>query len=295
MQMSAKYTLVEELGKGSSKQFGRTFLGTSKKTGEAVIIKFVSKKDHPNGVARLINEYSFDFSQTNLPRILDFFESENELILVRVYENGITLGDYWKQLKRKERIPFLMALFEKLTLIFDELSSQHVVHCDIKPSNILIHSSFGSFDVSLIDFGLAIRKDRPEKRNTLFPLGFAAPELLLNELDLVDQRTDIFALGITAWYLFTGELPLTNPNPSIFTNLQITHPLPDHSALPKGWYPILKKMTNKHVFRTAPNLIEKKLLKSHLQTGINGRFSNLHEVILEFKRIPQGKKWLRFR
>jgi serine/threonine protein kinase len=107
MQISEKYSLTEELGIIHSKQFGRTFLGASKKTGEKVFIKFVSKTEHPNGVGRLKNELLFDFNYPGLPKILDFFESEKEMILVRQYVEGVRLDDYWKKLKRIERTPFL--------------------------------------------------------------------------------------------------------------------------------------------------------------------------------------------
>jgi serine/threonine protein kinase len=294
MQISEKYSLTEELGIIHSKQFGRTFLGASKKTGEKVFIKFVSKTEHPNGVGRLKNELLFDFNYPGLPKILDFFESEKEMILVRQYVEGVRLDDYWKKLKRIERTPFLISLFEKINLIFHELSSLSAVHCDLKPSNILIHGSADSFQVGLIDFGLAIRKKEPEERKIIFPLGFAAPELLLNELDLVDHRTDIYALGITTWYLLSEELPLTHPNPSIYTNLQLTHPLPDHSALPKGWYAILKKMTNKHLFRTAPNLLDKEEVRTNLKKGMNERYSTMNEVISELKKLPLPKRWFHF-
>jgi len=294
MQMNEKYVLTEEIGITHSKQFGRTYLGKSKTTNEKVLIKFVSKIEHPNGTARLRNELQFNFHYSGLPRILDFFESENEIILVRQFEEGIRLSDYWKNLKRSERIRFLISLFEKINLIFYELSSRSAIHCDLKPSNILVHGPIDSLDVGLIDFGLAIRKEKPEERKILFPLGFAAPELLLNELDLVDQRTDIFALGITVWYLFTGELPLIHPNPSIYTNLQLTHPLTDHSALPKGLYQILKKMTSKHAFRTAPNLLDKKEVRENLKRGMDERYSTMNEVLIDLKNLPLQKSWINF-
>ncbi len=294
MLFNERYTLKEELGKGHSRQFGRTFSGVSKISGEQVLLKFVSAKDHPNGVVRLKNEREFNFSSAGLPNVIDFFESESECILVRNFEEGVTLHEYWKRLASKERIPFLTQFLAKLAPLFDVLNAEGIIHCDIKPSNMIIRSDLSSFEVALIDFGLAIRSSQPENRKVLFPLGFAAPELLLNELDLVNHRTDLFALGITFWNLFTGELPLTHPNPSIFTNLQLTHPLPDHSSIPKGLYPILLKMTNKHVFRTAPNLMTKEDRKKALIQGIAGRYTTITEMLEDLQKIPIKKKWFGF-
>jgi hypothetical protein len=128
----------------------------------------------------------------------------------------------------------------------------------------------------------------------LFPLGFAAPELILNKLEIADHRTDLFALGITLWYLFTERLPLSHPNPSIFTNLQLTHPLPDSDLLPNGLYPILRKMTQKHTFRTAPNLMTADDVMSGLMDGMVQRYQSLEEVIADLQAISVRKTFFGF-
>jgi serine/threonine protein kinase len=292
MQFHEKYILQNELSKHELSKFGRIFRGVSRSTGEIVVLKFVAKGASVLGLDRLKNESTFNFQYKGLPKVIEIFESENEFILVRNFEEGLILSEYWKLIRRREKTSFLIVLFEKLHLIFNELKSNQVVHCDIRPSNIIIRPLSDSFDVALIDFGLAIRKNDTEKRKTLFPLGFAAPELLLNELELVDQRTDLFALGITAYYLLTGRLPLTHENPSIFTNLQLTHPLTDHSSLPSGWYRILKKMTSKHIFQTSPNLLKKQVIKQYLLQGMENRYSNLEAVVIELMHLPsKNRNW----
>jgi serine/threonine-protein kinase len=195
-----------------------------------------------------------------------------------------------------ERIPFLIEFLKELNVLFKELSKHSVVHCDLKPSNILVRKNeTGKINVSLIDFGLSIKTTKNIDRKIIFPLGFAAPELLLNQLGLVDHRTDQFALGITIWYLLTEQLPLTHPNPSIYTNLQLTHPLTDHSLLPKGMYPILKRMSNKYSFKTAPNLMTAQELITCLKQGIEMRYPSLDDVISEFENIVSTrKKWFKF-
>ncbi|MFN5845526.1 MAG: protein kinase domain-containing protein, partial [Flavobacteriia bacterium] len=148
--------------------------------------------------------------------------------------------------------------------------------------------------VSLIDFGLALRTFEPNKRSTLFPLGFAAPELILNRLDLVDQRTDLYALGIVIWRLYDGKLPLTHPNPSVFTNLQLTHPLPESDKLPKGLHNLLQKLSAKHQFKTAPNLMDNQAVLAGLKEGMDQRYSELSVFIEEFRSLPKRQKWLLF-
>ena len=178
-----------------------------------------------------------------------------------------------------------------MTPIFEELQSEHIVHCDIKPSNILISAKKDDFDVYLIDFGLAIKRNLIDDRKILFPLGYASPELLLNHLDIVDHRSDLFALGILIWRLIVDELPLRHPNPSIYTNLQLTYPLPDHIELPKGLYPILQKMTCKYQFQLPPNKLSREEIRTSLLTGISQRYKNIKEVSIALNQLKERKSF----
>ena len=141
---------------------------------------------------------------------------------------------------------------------------------------------------------MALRTDEENHRQILFALGYAAPELLLNKLEIVDHRTDQFSLGIIIWKLFTDKLPLSHPNPSIFTNLQLTHPLPDDVELPKGYYPILLKMCNKHQFKTAPNHLSREERRVCLLEGINKRYESYDEMLFAFQTISNRKRFYWF-
>lgn len=290
MSISEKYKIVKPLGSQKKRKFCNAFL-VEDKTNKSLCVMKVLRKESGNAhlVARLVHESTFNFSDTNFPRTIDYYETEQELLLVRSYFDGETLDHYWSTLKKKERMQFLKLLIHKLIELFQVLEENQVVHCDIKPSNIIIGPQVNDFDVHLIDYGLAIHRGQLDSRNILFPLGFAAPELLLNHLDLVDQRTDIYALGVVIWRLFTGKLPLTHPNPSIFTNLQLTHPLPDHHDLPKGLYKILSKMCNKYTFPKPPNLLPLDEVINSLKNGRDGRYSSLTEVEQDLNALNQRR------
>ena len=179
---------------------------------------------------------------------------------------------------------------EQLVPIFAHLNTEQIVHCDIKPENILINGTLDSFEVSLIDFGLSLHQHNFEERNTLFPLGFAAPELLLNQLEIVTQKSDIYALGILIWRLYSGHLPLTHPNPSIFTNLQLTHPLPEHTELPRKIFSILERMTVKHSFDLPPNKMKQEDVRSFLEAAMQKR-SDLTTVVSEVSALKVKRSW----
>ncbi|MGY4712058.1 serine/threonine-protein kinase [Mycolicibacterium sp. CBM1] len=111
----------------------------------------------------------------------------------------------------------LATLAEKLAAlgqIADALDYAHtrgVVHCDVKPANILVHRDFPHGGAVLIDFGVAHvagesippRAARP--RHVQASLPYAAPELLTGEQP--SAATDEYELACTAVELITGATP----------------------------------------------------------------------------------------
>lgn len=294
MNPSEKYRIVQRLGNQKQRKFGDVFLVEDKLTGESGTMKVVAKSGNELREERLRAEADFTFDHPQLPKTRYVFESETELVVVKSYFQGIPLDTFLKSVKSKHKPAFLLQLLEQLKPVFEELNSQQIVHLDIKPSNIIINGNIEKFAVYLIDFGMAIDTKLIDHRSTLFPLGYAAPELLLNRLHLVDQRTDLFALGIVLWQSFTGKLPLLHPNPSITTNLQLTHPLPDHDDIPKRYLPILKRLCVKYSFGVPPNQLPSDTMDSFLKEAMNQRYLNLEEVIIDWKSALEKKNWLGF-
>jgi serine/threonine protein kinase len=93
----------------------------------------------------------------------------------------------------------------------DDLHRQHVVHLDIKPSNILIGPAS---EAVLIDYGLACHTQLPDLMAEEFrlPYGTApymAPEQVLGTR--TDFRSDQFALGALLYFYATGRRPFGDP------------------------------------------------------------------------------------
>ncbi|MGJ4802214.1 protein kinase domain-containing protein [Luteimonas sp. SDU82] len=97
----------------------------------------------------------------------------------------------------------------------EDLHRQHVVHLDIKPSNLMLHvDASGTERIVLIDFGLSHHAQLPDLLGEQFhiPLGTApyiSPEQVLGVRD--DPRSDLFALGVALYHLATGQRPFGNP------------------------------------------------------------------------------------
>jgi serine/threonine protein kinase len=295
MEPSEKYRFVKALGNQAVRKFGTVSLIEDTHTGEQKVMKRLVLNDKNQHLAeRLEHEASFNFHSNGLPGVSEFLKTDHEVILIKAFAEGIPLDAYWQSIPRKQRMDALVNILNALSPLFQQLKEERIVHCDIKPSNILIEKKVDSISCHLIDFGMAIRQQENNNFKLLFPLGYAAPELILNRLALLDHTTDLYALGITIWALFASSLPLTHPNPSIFTNLQLTYPLPDHHTLPKGLYSILQKMCVKHQFKTAPNRLHLDEVDVNLRKAQTLRHQEISEVIRDLEQLPKRRSWWPF-
>jgi serine/threonine protein kinase len=201
----------------------------------------------------------------------------------------LTLVD---QLKKKNKLETLKKITTALIPIFEDLRKNNIVHCDIKPSNLLVNEKAQQFSMSLIDFGLSITTTEDNSSKILFPLGYAAPELILNRKKCINHTSDLFSYGIVIWRLFEDKLPLSHPNPSVYTNLQITYPLPDGNEMGKDLNQIIKKMCFKHQFSQAPNLMNETDVDQLLLNASNERYQTLPEVLKDLIYVNDRKSWI---
>jgi serine/threonine protein kinase len=294
MEELTKYRILKELGSQKKRKFGNVYLVEYKETGQKAVLKHVYKHTAKEIILeRLRSEASFDFDAKGLPKTYYFQENDTEIVLIKEYFEGIPLDLYWNQVNRKERLAVLKSIFIQLAPLFIHLDVAAIAHCDLKPSNIIVNKTENELSVAIIDFGMAVRYPNTEKRKILFPLGYAAPELLLNELDLIDQRADIYSLGIIIWRLFENKLPLMHPNPSVFTNLQLNYPTPEGDSIPKSLMKLIAEMTSKYAFERPPNQLDPSERSEKLKIGINNRPSNFSEVLEKLTALKE-KKWIFF-
>jgi serine/threonine protein kinase len=99
------------------------------------------------------------------------------------------------------------AIGVKIADALDDLHRQHVVHLDIKPSNITFRPSG---EAVLLDYGLSHHDELPDLMQEEFRLPFGtAPYMSPEQLHGVrnDRRSDLFALGVLLYFFSTGERP----------------------------------------------------------------------------------------
>ncbi len=100
----------------------------------------------------------------------------------------------------------------KVATALHDLHRQHVVHLDVKPSNIMFRPSG---EAVLVDFGLSRHDLLPDLLDEEFelPMG-TGPYMSPEQVQFVrnDPRSDLFALGVLMYHLATGERPFGSPS-----------------------------------------------------------------------------------
>jgi eukaryotic-like serine/threonine-protein kinase len=78
---------------------------------------------------------------------------------------------------------------------------QRIIHCDIKPENLIL---FPDQRLMLTDFGIAKVALRTIRASGSGTVGYCAPEQAMGQPSF---RSDVFSLGLIQYRLFSGQLP----------------------------------------------------------------------------------------
>ena len=129
-----------------------------------------------------------------------------ELLLSMEYFDGQSLED-----QNRLSLGDILLVFRMVTIGLNAMHEKGVVHCDIKPNNILFSRDDG---IKVIDLGQSCRIGEIKKRIQGTP-DYIAPEQVRREH--LSHRTDIFNLGATMYWALTGRnIPTLIPKKSEF-------------------------------------------------------------------------------
>jgi serine/threonine protein kinase len=133
-----------------------------------------------------------------LPKIIDFYETDTSYFYSYEYINGVTLTEAYESGLITTSAAVMIT--EKLCKIVSYLHKKTLLHCDIKPNNIIINGD----SVFLIDFGIAHIYNKKGSNDTVLigTEGFVTPELGYRK---TDYRADVYAIGMVLFYLLTGS------------------------------------------------------------------------------------------
>lgn len=161
-------------------------------------------------VKKILSVYNADIYKTlfehpvcGTPRVIDYFEENNQLTLIETYVSGQSLEQMMQT--TSPGISDIIHYAIELCEILYKLHSMQppIIHRDIKPSNIII-TEYNH--VVLLDFNAAKQYSNTSTCDTVLlgTKGYAAPEQY--GFGSSSPRTDIYAVGILLKEL-TASLP----------------------------------------------------------------------------------------
>src|SRR5579871_204588 len=160
------------------------------------------------------------------PRVIEVidygFDADDKPFFTMTYlENAQHIDAAARDLPLEGRVHLIIQMLEAL----EYLHRREIIHHDLKPSNVLVDSDGG---VKVLDFGVALLRQRQSKDSTSGTIGYAAPEFMQGARPSVSS--DLYAVGVLAYEVVIGHHPfdLNNLRHLLY---QIANETPDFSAL----------------------------------------------------------------
>ena len=208
------------LGAGA---YGEVWVAIDRTTGRHVAIKFYA---HRGGLdwsllSREVEKLAFLSADRYVVQLLDVgWEAEPPYYVMEYIEHG-SLED---RLKREGRLPAsqAVALFKEVATGLLHAHAKGVLHCDLKPANVLLDQDAKP---RLADFGQSrLSHEQTPALGTLF---YMAPEQA--DLSAVpDVRWDVYALGALFFAMLTGAPPYKSD--SVVTEIETAANLDERLA-----------------------------------------------------------------
>ena len=212
-----RYQLIERLGAGG---FGIVYRAHDPLMHRDVAIKLprTSLINEPSDRTRFEREMTA-LSRLNHPNIVTAYHAEEVdgyFCLISEYLEGGNLEDWLAQPGNRPSAETAVAIVLQLCDALNHAHELGIVHCDIKPSNIMIgNGSDNDPLIKLTDFGLArVLKDGSAATSTGLAIGtlqYMSPEQLTRS-SKVASTTDIYSVGIVLYRLLAGKHPFETEN-----------------------------------------------------------------------------------
>lgn len=278
-EVGDRYRIIEPLAEGG---MAIIFRAEQVQLGREVAIKLMKSPERIEDVQRFEKEAAIaaKLEHPNIVRVYDFGRLSNgHMYLVMELASGETLKSY--VMRNGPLEPTVgVDLMRQITDALVEIHENHVVHRDIKPTNIvLINRPNGQLVAKLIDFGIV--KDLQSSSGDSFRnhgiLGspmFMSPEQITGSD--VDHRSDLYALGLTFFFVFSGRNPYLVKDIVAILNAQREEDLPSLGGLevPASTHSVLvwliERLTEKEPRNRIQSTLEVVEVLIAIQQGLEG-------------------------
>uniref|UniRef100_A0A673CH55 Serine/threonine-protein kinase n=1 Tax=Sphaeramia orbicularis TaxID=375764 RepID=A0A673CH55_9TELE len=196
----------EVLGSG---QFGIVYGGKHRKSGRDVAIKIIDKLRFPTKQeSQLRNEVAI-LQSLHHPGVVNLdcmFETPERVFVVMEKLHGDMLEMILSS--EKGRLPERITKFlvTQILVALRHLHFKNIVHCDLKPENVLLASADSFPQVKLCDFGFArIIGEKSFRRSVVGTPAYLAPEVLRNKG--YNRSLDMWSVGVIIYVSLSGTFP----------------------------------------------------------------------------------------
>jgi serine/threonine protein kinase len=260
-QLQNRYQVIKTLGSGA---FAQTYIAKdcSQTDQSLCLIKYYSSIRKSAQVfasyRRLFitetsNLLKLD-GHNQIPKLLDCFEQEDGLYVVQQLIEGELLTDLFPDPENDQNCwtqEQVLALLRDLLGILIFVHNNGIIHCDLKPSNIIKRESDGRF--VLIDFATSQQiyeheeleniKQRFSFKKTfaVSPSGYLPPEQVMGH---PLPNSDIYALGVLVIQALTGLDPISLELDLVTEKLKWEYGLDGKQYVDQRLVTILNKMVN---------------------------------------------------
>jgi serine/threonine-protein kinase len=225
-----RFTIDKILGAGG---MGEVYLAKDTKLKRMVALKRIAAqfRENPEYRRRFLNEAerASQLNHRSIVQVYDVLEDGAEVFLIMEYVEGATLRGRIGNVSIDELLSIARQCAEALAVAHQS----GILHCDIKPENILVTSSG---EVKVLDFGVAKHLPRRDAEGLTLTLdrtlggmisgtpAYIPPEIFFEREP--DARADIFSLGVVLYELWSGQHPFRAPT-TIETANRVLYDSPD--------------------------------------------------------------------
>ena len=240
-----RFEIKDVLGRGA---MGEVYLGVDPILGREVAIKTILSSALPDDHARQrFDREAKAAAVLNSPNIVTIHElGEDQGVLFIAMER--LKGQDLEQILLQRSLTLVESL-EVLAQVCDGLDAahrNHIIHRDVKPSNIMVMREGRKLLVKLMDFGVARLKDSAMTMigTVVGTVNYIAPEYIRSGEP--DARSDLFAVGVMLYECIAGRKPFEGGSAStVLFKIVNDPPDPLDLSMLQGLNPVLRNMTEK--------------------------------------------------
>ncbi|XP_065184524.1 serine/threonine-protein kinase D2-like isoform X2 [Sycon ciliatum] len=196
----------EPLGSG---QFGIVYAGVHRLSGRQVAVKVIDKLRFPSKQESALKNEVAILHSLNHPGVVNLermFETPDRVFVVMEKMEGdmlemILSSNGGRLSERTTRF-----LVFQILIALQHLHSKNIVHCDLKPENVLLKGDMSMPQIKLCDFGFArIIGEKGFRKSVVGTPAYLAPEVLSSKG--YNRSLDMWSVGVITYVSLSGTFP----------------------------------------------------------------------------------------